>query len=62
MDGDGKLDVIVACRTGLYIFFNKGHSPKTRGENFLPDRNAYPGNIDWERRAPARSGGGERAR
>ena len=50
MDGDGKVDIIVACKTGLYIFYNKGPSPKTRGTNFLPERSAYPGNIDWERR------------
>ena len=48
MDGDGKLDIIVSCKAGLYVFFNKGHSPKTRGTNYLPKREAYPGNIKWE--------------
>ncbi len=52
MDGDGKRDIIVACRTGLYIFFNKGPSPKTRRANYLPERNTYPGNINWEQRPP----------
>ena len=48
MDGDGRPDVIVACRTGLYIFFNKGYSPKARGRNPMPDRDSYPGNVNWE--------------
>ncbi len=50
MDGDGRQDVVVACKTGLYIFFNKGYSPRTRGRNPLPDRNTYPGNVNWETR------------
>ncbi len=48
MDGDGKRDIIVACKTGLYVFLNKGPSPKTRRTNYLPERNTYPGNINWE--------------
>lgn len=47
INGDGRLDIIVACRTGLYIFYNQGPSPKTRGTNYLPKRNDYPGNINW---------------
>jgi len=54
MDGDGKRDIIVACKTGLYVFFNKGPSPKTRRTNYLPERNTYPGNINWEQRRPPR--------
>ncbi len=50
LDGDGQLDIIVARRTGLYIFYNKGPSPKRRGTNFLPARSTYPANIDWEQR------------
>lgn len=50
VDGNGKPDVIVACRSGLYAFLNKGYSPKTRGPNPLPDRNSYPGNVQWETR------------
>jgi hypothetical protein len=48
VDGNGKPDVIVACRSGLYVFLNQGPSPKTRGRNPLPDRSTYPGNIQWE--------------
>lgn len=50
VDNNGKPDVIVACRTGLYTFLNQGHSAKARGRNPLPDRNSYPGNVEWEKR------------
>jgi hypothetical protein len=61
LDGDGRQDIVVACRSGLYVFFNKGASPKTRGRNPLPDRNSYPGNINWEtprNQPPAAAGRG----
>ncbi len=48
MDSDGRLDVVVPCRSGLYVFFNKGYSPKTRGVNYLPDRKTYPSHKEWE--------------
>ncbi len=54
MDGNGLRDIIVACRTGLYVFFNKGPSPKTKRTNYLPERNTYPGNIAWEKTSPRR--------
>ena len=53
LDGDGRRDIVVACRTGLYVFFNKGPSPKRRGTNYLPERNTYPRNINWEQRRPS---------
>ena len=36
------------------MFFNKGYSPRSRGRNPLPDRDSYPGNVQWEapRNAP----------
>ena len=48
LDGDGRQDIVVACRSGLYVFFNKGASPKTRGRNPLPERDSYPGNVNWD--------------
>ncbi|MGE5570568.1 MAG: FG-GAP repeat domain-containing protein [Rhodospirillales bacterium] len=54
MDGDGRLDIVIPCRTGLYVFFNKGYSPKTRGTNWLPGRESYPSHIPWETRQPAK--------
>jgi hypothetical protein len=53
LDGNGRTDVVVACRSGLYVFFNKGYSPRTRPPNPLPDRNSYPGNVQWETPRPA---------
>ena len=53
LDGDGRPDIVVACRTGLYVFFNKGYSPRTRGRSPLPDRDSYPNNVNWEARGPA---------
>ena len=50
MDGDGRLDIIVACRSGLYVFYNKGPSPKKPGTNYMPTRDSYPNTIDWEER------------
>lgn len=49
LDGNGWKDVVVACRSGLYVFFNKGYSPRTRGRNPLPPRESYPGNVMWEK-------------
>lgn len=52
MDGDGRQDVIVACKTGLYIFFNKGYSPRTHRANWLPGRETYPSHVPWETKPP----------
>src|SRR5262249_25104136 len=48
LDGDGRQDIVIACRTGLYVFYNKGPSQRTRGRNPMPDRASYPGNVVWE--------------
>jgi hypothetical protein len=48
VDGDGKLDIIVACKTGLYIFKNKGYSSRSKDPSPLPDREAYPSHRPWE--------------
>lgn len=50
LDGDGRPDIVVACRTGLYIFFNKGYSTRSQRASPLPDRDSYPGNVQWEKR------------
>ena len=46
LDGDGRQDIVIACRSGLYVFFNKGVTSRVRGRNPLPDRDSYPGNIN----------------
>ena len=55
MDGDGRLDIVIPCKTGLYIFYNKGHSSMTRGTNYLPDRTTYPSHKEWEAPRPPRA-------
>jgi hypothetical protein len=50
MDGDGRQDVVVACKTGLYIFFNKGYPQRRRGTNWLPARETYPSHVPWEQK------------
>jgi hypothetical protein len=52
MDGDGRPDIIIPCKTGLYIFYNKGYSPRTRGTNYLPDRTTYPSHREWGQPKP----------
>ncbi|MHC4744751.1 MAG: FG-GAP repeat domain-containing protein [Planctomycetota bacterium] len=47
IDKDGRNDVIIAGKGGLYVFFNKG-KPTTPGvRNKLPDSNTYPTWRDW---------------
>ena len=48
MDGNGKPDIVIPSRSGLYIFHNQGFTQRTRGTNFLPDRKSYPSHRDWE--------------
>ncbi|HTF63248.1 MAG TPA: VCBS repeat-containing protein [Edaphobacter sp.] len=52
MDGDGRADIVVACRTGLYIFYNKGYTSNKREPSPLPDRTTYPSHIPWEAPRP----------
>jgi hypothetical protein len=53
LDGNGKQDVVVACRSGLYVFLNKGYSPRSRGTNYLPTRESYPSHKAWEAPRPS---------
>jgi hypothetical protein len=48
MDGDGRQDIVIPCRSGLYIFYNKGYTSRSRGTNYLPDRKSYPSHKEWE--------------
>jgi len=57
MDGDGRPDVVVACRTGLYVFLNKGYTTHSREKSPLPERDSYPGNINWDAPRPVAPAG-----
>ena len=57
MDGDGRPDIVIPCKTGLYVFFNKGYPTRARGgTNWLPDRTTYPSHRAWEAPRPDRGG------
>ncbi len=47
MDKDGRKDVILAGKTGLYVFYNKGIPPKPKYANVLPPYYEYPTWRDW---------------
>jgi hypothetical protein len=48
LDGDGRPDIIIPCKTGLYIFYNQGYTPRKGGVNYLPERTTYPSHRDWD--------------
>jgi hypothetical protein len=47
LDKDGDNDIIVAGKTGLYVFYNEGTTPRERGPHRLPPEAAYPSWVDW---------------
>ena len=47
MDKDGRNDVILAGKTGLYVFYNQGTPPKPKYANQLPPYYTYPTWRDW---------------
>ena len=55
IDGDGRPDIIIPCKTGLYIFYNKGYTSRTAGVNYLPERTTYPSHRNWDAPRQTRS-------
>ena len=49
MDKDGRNDVVLAGKTGLYVFYNQGAPPKPKYANALPPRYSYPTWREWPR-------------
>ena len=47
MDGNEMKDVILAGKTGLYVFYNQGTPPKPKYANALPPRYTYPTWRQW---------------
>lgn len=50
MDQDGKNDIVIAGKGGLYIFYNKGLPPKPSKQYPLPGHDTYPSWIPWYNR------------
>ncbi len=49
MDKDGRNDVVIAGKGGLYIFFNKGLPPSSNLKDALPKHDSYPSWIQWHK-------------
>ncbi len=47
MDKDGKNDIVISGKGGLYVFYNKGMPPAARQK--LPDHDSYPTWIQWHK-------------
>jgi len=47
MDKDGRNDVIIAGKGGLYVFYNRGFPPTPRRAHKLPPRETYPTWRSW---------------
>ena len=47
VDKAGRNDVIVAGKTGLYVFYNLGVTPRERGPQRLPLESNYPSWFEW---------------
>jgi len=49
MDRDGKNDVVICGKGGLYIFYHRGYAPAERGKIRLTPEETYPSWIPWSR-------------
>jgi hypothetical protein len=49
MDADGRNDVVVAGKGGLYVFYNKGTTPVARQKHRLTREADYPTWTPWYR-------------
>jgi hypothetical protein len=49
MDQDGDNDIVIAGKSGLYLFRNEGPAPRDRGPLRLAPESTYPTWFDWAR-------------
>jgi len=49
MDKDGREDVIIAGKGGLYVFYNRGEPPTPSRAHKLPPHESYPTWREWPR-------------
>ncbi len=47
LDKDNDNDIVIAGKTGLYVFYNKGYPPSPRREHKLPAHDSYPTWTNW---------------
>jgi hypothetical protein len=47
MDKDGRNDVVISGKGGLYIFYHRGYAPAQRGEPRLTPEETYPSWRPW---------------
>jgi len=49
MDEDGRNDIVIAGKAGLYIFYYRGLPPAPRNQFKLPEHDSYPTWIPWSK-------------
>ena len=47
LDKDGRNDVVVSGKSGLYVFYNLGFAPRPTGKNRLLPEETYPSWVPW---------------
>jgi hypothetical protein len=47
LDKDGRSDVVVAGKSGLYVFYHKGFAPAPKVPNRLLLEETYPSWVPW---------------
>jgi len=47
LDKDGRNDVVVSSKCGLYVFYHKGFTPSPTGKNRLLLEETYPSWVPW---------------
>lgn len=49
LDKDGRNDVVVSGKSGLYVFYHKGYAPAAREKNRLLLEETYPSWVPWHK-------------
>jgi hypothetical protein len=55
IDKDGRNDVVVSGKCGLYVFYNQGTTPRVRGPQRLPLEETYPDWYPWAKANPGKA-------
>ena len=49
MDKDGRNDVVISGKGGLYVFYHRGDAPRPRAQPRLKPETTYPSWIPWHK-------------